>query len=404
MKAQLRLLTAAVAAAPLVAHAAGVMPAIATDPQGDKAIRLEVGTVLGDMSWIWLPFESALDTGQHPVVTVSFDVYRYDYAGSSSATNWNHNLFWAWTDENDEALVPTTEPGFPKPSSPTWGAQWDVSAETYPFGWYAPYDALTAGTAFGRYANVTLIWDFAGGKASASYDGKAVATDVPIDVPLGGLLMGWDITLHHGADTGYGPDVVWIDNFVISGSDIYNAQGFDQFTEGAGERAGRLARGDRAPRRGARARDRRAARPGPGGPGPGSPAPLSGCRGRDSGPGGRRRLPGPRRLARSTSISRGVAEIGGFVPSRPRNGRRLRARRRPLRVRVSAPPPAQRLPPGGAGEFPQSGAFSARGSISAAENPGRGGRVTVLFDEFLITCERSSPGSAAAAGRSMPSG
>ena len=109
------------------------MPAIATDPQGDKAIRLEVGTVLGDMSWIWLPFESALDTGQHPVVTVSFDVYRYDYAGSSSATNWNHNLFWAWTDENDEALVPTTEPGFPKPSSPTWGAQWDVSAETYPF-------------------------------------------------------------------------------------------------------------------------------------------------------------------------------------------------------------------------------------------------------------------------------
>ena len=64
--------------------------------------------------------------------------------------------------------------------------------------------------------------------------------------------MGWDITLHHGADTGYGPDVVWIDNFVISGSDIYNAQGFDQFTEGLvngqdGWRAGTERRDPRCP-------------------------------------------------------------------------------------------------------------------------------------------------------------
>ena len=100
-------------------------------------------------------------------------------------------MFWSWTDDQDNGLRPAIA------ESPTWGAQWDANQQTYPFGWFDPYDSYHANTVYGRYATVTMTWDFTDftvpgtfGMADAFYDGSGVALGIPIQQSLNGLLGG----------------------------------------------------------------------------------------------------------------------------------------------------------------------------------------------------------------------
>ena len=198
--------------------AAGVAPRVGVDPEGDLAVKLEVGTAFGDSSWIWLPFASPIDVAEHPVVSVSYDIYRYDYGPPPEI--FTQNLFWSWVDEEDGMISMT----------PSWGAQWDLSRTTFPFGWFAP-GANQVPTVFGRYASIDMLWDFENMEAFSWYDGVLVDGAYPITQPAE-LLYGYDITLLQGSGDGRGPDAVWIDNFVITGSDIYNSDGFEGFNIG----------------------------------------------------------------------------------------------------------------------------------------------------------------------------
>ncbi len=205
--------------------AAGLAPQIATDPTGGQAVKLEVGNVENDSSWIWIPLAGGpIDTSLHEKVTVSFDIYRYQ--GEANGGMVDHNLFWHWVDASDNSVRPLV------PNSPSWGAQWDMNNKTYPFGW-GPYASITADTIYGSYANIKLEWDFKNQLAAAYYNNILVADNVIIGDSIDKKFAGFDITLYHGSATGAGNDIAWIDNFVITGSDIYNSYGFERFNSGA---------------------------------------------------------------------------------------------------------------------------------------------------------------------------
>lgn len=201
------------------APAAGVAPQVAIGPDGSRAIKLEVGDVVGDGSWMWLPFATPIDLSVHPVITVSFDIYR-DWAVGG-----HQQLVWGWVTSNDQWVYPDLDP--------SWGIE-EVYGPyfTYPFGFYE-YADYHAYTVFDDYATITLQWDFANGLATASYDGGYILINTPFTTSVD-TLYGWDISLNNVYDTGdgAGEDIVWIDNFVITGSDIYNSNGFEGFTLG----------------------------------------------------------------------------------------------------------------------------------------------------------------------------
>jgi hypothetical protein len=123
-------------------------------------------------------------------VTVSFDIYR-------QTDDWISNLWWWWFDAG----------------TPTYGLQWDEAngfpGGTYPFGW----DGTSTPTILDRYVTLEMIWDFGDGVATGYYDGALVTT-----VGISGIetLTGWAIQLGHDEGEGSGPDVAWIDNFVIT--------------------------------------------------------------------------------------------------------------------------------------------------------------------------------------------
>jgi len=127
------------------------------------------------------------------IVTVSYDIYR-------TGDNWMSNLWWWWWDAGE----------------PTYGLQWDAAVgnpgTTFPHGWNP--GAGSAVTVTGRYANVTMVWDFQQSKAYSWYDGALVDNGIPITNIT--ALTGWTIYLSHDEGTGTGPEVVWIDNFVIT--------------------------------------------------------------------------------------------------------------------------------------------------------------------------------------------
>lgn len=191
---------------------------------------MTVGNTQGDSAWAWLDLGSAINTTDHPVVTVQFDTYRHNPVTSGNTL---HNLFWTWTDASDNALVDFGSPDTSADdtyATTTWGVSWDVDKQTYPFGFYG-YNEYHAETVLDDYATITLQWDTVNSKASAWYDGSAILLNTTIGESLAGLLRGWDITLNHGSSTGSGTDTVWIDNFKIMGSDIYSTD-FEDFTIG----------------------------------------------------------------------------------------------------------------------------------------------------------------------------
>jgi hypothetical protein len=59
-----------------------------------------------------------------------------------------------------------------------------------------------------------MVWDFQQMKAFSWYDGAVVDNGIPITNIA--ALTGWTINLGHDEETGKGPEVVWIDNFVIT--------------------------------------------------------------------------------------------------------------------------------------------------------------------------------------------
>jgi hypothetical protein len=172
----------------------GLAPMVVTAPDpviGSQAVRLEVPDLQGASSWMDHAIPALDITGK--IVTVSYDIYRQD-------DPWLSNLWWWWWDAG----------------TPTYGLQWDAAVgnpgQTLPHGWNP--GAGSAVTVMGRYANVTMVWDFQQNLAYSWYDGNLVDNGIPItDITA---LTGWTIQLGHDEATGTGPEVAWIDNFSIS--------------------------------------------------------------------------------------------------------------------------------------------------------------------------------------------
>jgi hypothetical protein len=174
----------------------GAAPVVVTAPDpvlGQQAVRLEIPDLQGASSSMdhAIPAINPSPTGWN-YVRVSYDIYR-------TGDNWASNLWWWWWDAG----------------TPTYGLQWDAGASgpgvTLPNGWNP--GAGSAPTVTGRYANVTMVWDFAQGLAYSWYDGAIVDNGIPISGIT--ALTGWSIVLGHDEGTGSGPEVAWIDNFVI---------------------------------------------------------------------------------------------------------------------------------------------------------------------------------------------
>jgi len=172
----------------------GMVPMVVGPPDpvlGSQAIRLEIPDVQGASSSLDHEIPAISLAGQ--IVTVSFDIYREE-------SPWLSNLWWWWWDAG----------------TPTYGLQWDAAVgnpgQTLPHGWNP--GASGAVTITGRYANVTMVWDFQQAKAYSWYDGVLIDNGIPIsDITA---LTGWSIYLSHDEATGTGPEVAWIDNFVIT--------------------------------------------------------------------------------------------------------------------------------------------------------------------------------------------
>jgi len=157
----------------------------------NQAVRLEVPDTGGAYSYMDMAFPDILAQG-YTQVTVSYDIYR-------QTDNWISNLWWWWFDAGE----------------PTYGLQWDEGGPgpggTYPFGWSGAGPSVP--TILDRWANLLMVWDFTTNVADGYYDGVYVGS-----VNISGIttLTGWAIQLGHDEGTGSGPDVAWIDNFVIT--------------------------------------------------------------------------------------------------------------------------------------------------------------------------------------------
>ena len=203
------------------ALALGVPPEVAIGPNGSKAVKLEVGATVGDGSWMWMPFATPINTSAHSIITVSFDIYRDWGVGG------HQQLAWGWVNESDQWQY------FVNGMKPSFGVEERYGPyRTYPFGFFE-YHEYHANTVFDSYANITLEWNIAEGLATATYDGSTILLNTPIE-NLPDVLYGWDISLNNAYDTGDGAggDIVWIDNFIVTGSDIYNSYGFENFDLG----------------------------------------------------------------------------------------------------------------------------------------------------------------------------
>ncbi len=192
-----------------------IEPVVDIGPDGSRAVKIEA---FKETSYMWLPFADPIDTSIHSEVTVAFDLYRTVSPG--------HDLYWMWTDADDSSFYEWSEP--------LWGAQWDIDQRTYPYGWFneggTGGTTVSAGTVYGAYTHVSLTLDFEDSLASASYYGSDME---PVAINgIYDLLYGFDITLL-GLDDYDSSDIVWIDNFIVTGSKIYDSQGFENFDLGA---------------------------------------------------------------------------------------------------------------------------------------------------------------------------
>lgn len=169
----------------------GTAPLVVEAPDpvlGAQAVRLQVADVSGDGSAMSRSIADPLAAG-YDVVTVSFGIYRQAHV---------QNLWWMWVDGG----------------TPTSGIQWDLSQSTHPFGWTS--GAGQAPTVLGQYAALTMQWNFRDNRVRSWYNGRIVDDAIPMPVPPDiTQLTTWQISLHHGASTGTGGDIVYIDNFRI---------------------------------------------------------------------------------------------------------------------------------------------------------------------------------------------
>jgi hypothetical protein len=172
----------------------GAVPLVVTVPSpviGLQAVCLEVPDLQGATSVMDHVIPALNLAGA--VVTVSFDVYR----PAPAPGNYAQNLWWWWWDAGE----------------PTYGLQWDQGGGlTLPNGWNP--GAGQAATVYGRYANVTMVWDFTQMKAYSWYDGAIVDNGIPIANIA--RLTGWTISLSHDSATGTGGSLAYIDNFSIT--------------------------------------------------------------------------------------------------------------------------------------------------------------------------------------------
>lgn len=198
------------------AFGAGMAPEVVLDPfdttQTNRVVKFVVDAA-GDQSWARIPL-LPFDPTDHASVKVSFDVYRV-----RAATDWMAEWFnWSWG--NDGLL-------------PFYGGQYQPdltsAAITYPFVG-AGYTTGTTPTVFDQYVNVTLIWDIVNGYISSSYAGGQVDINQPL-TSQGTLWRDFMFSLDHLSGVSEG-DTVYLDNFLIEGSDIYNSFGFDNFALG----------------------------------------------------------------------------------------------------------------------------------------------------------------------------
>jgi hypothetical protein len=184
---------------------------------GDQAVRLQVGDVQGDTSFMDHAI-GPVSAASGAVVTVSYDIFRNAPESGKLA----QNMWWWWWDAGE----------------PTYGLQWDqYGGSTLPHGWNT--GAGSAPTVYGAYANLTMVWDFSQMKAYSWYNGALVDNGIPITNIT--QLTGWTIKLGHEAATGTGGSVVWIDNFkidVVGPAGGYNSNGFEAPTFGVGPLAG----------------------------------------------------------------------------------------------------------------------------------------------------------------------
>ena len=168
----------------------GVEPAVVRW-QGQNAVKLQVGNVFNDASLMRIDFPQ-LNVRSFNDITVEFDIYR---------VSTNQNLGWWWDGT-----------GLPR-----FGVQWDVDASTYPLGWY--YDTNKAPTVVGAWAPLKITWDFVDDIGYSWYNGQPV--DIGFSHSGYTVLSSWSINLHHAAPTGEGGrDIVYIDNFRISGTPV----------------------------------------------------------------------------------------------------------------------------------------------------------------------------------------
>ncbi len=150
----------------------------------------------------------------------------------------HQQLNWAFVDESESGYWDMT-PFYGV--SERYGEEDGGRYQIYPFGWNGDYINYHADTVFDRWVNVTLEWDFAKtlngytGWASAWYNSTAIILNEKI-YGAEKFLAGWDMTLWapYASDPNIegGAETVLIDNLVITGSDIYNSNGFEGFELG----------------------------------------------------------------------------------------------------------------------------------------------------------------------------
>lgn len=212
--------------------AAGIAPQVVLDPYdtsgNNQVVKLQV-TTSGDQSWMYIPaslLPGVNDHAAHPTVTVSFDIARPYDAQSEYLT-------WGWVDLYADSLDDIV---------PAYGGQiqWNLSSERLTMPVYAAdangnYTYNYAATVFAQvpgqeYARLELTWDFANGKIITKYDGSIIDNNADMVNPGSGL-HGFMIQLSH--ISGYAEDdYAYIDNFSVTGSDIYNSIGFEDFNPG----------------------------------------------------------------------------------------------------------------------------------------------------------------------------
>ena len=164
-------------------------PQIVTLADGNRVLKLRVPDSQGAYSGVtvqWTPPEPP----ENNPVTVEFDIRR-------TRDMWVSNLWWNW-------MMPTgDQPG---------GLQWDSgtgNSVTLPFGFGGPGTP----TVYGRFAHLSMTWDFVVGQAWATYDGVPLG---PFAFSPTALPRGFEIDLLHDEATGRGPDTVYIDNFRVT--------------------------------------------------------------------------------------------------------------------------------------------------------------------------------------------